>query len=309
MKILVLSDLHLEFKAPQPTCVCRHCGERFGLKKCGVATWHLGQCGVCQSQTGVTAPDHFGGRGSDWTLSLPDPSAYDVVVLAGDVHSHTHAIPWATKTFPNKDIVYVSGNHEFYDSHLHGMSVELKKCTAEHPRVHLLDNSNVIINGVRFIGATLWTDFQLFGNEIGIVGQCLRVAKHSISDFGLIRFGSTGWMTPGDTVKMFRISASYIRQELAIPHEGQTVVVTHHLPSKRSVSTRFENEILSAAFASNLDHLVEQADAWIHGHTHDSFDYQLGKCRVVCNPRGYPTWKGTYENPNFTARKIIEVGS
>ncbi len=309
MKILVLSDLHLEFKAPQPTCVCRHCGERFGLSKCGIATWHSGSCGVCHSRAHVTAPDHFGGLGNDWTLSLPDPSAYDLVVLAGDIHSHTRAIPWAAKTFPNKEIIYVAGNHELYDSHLHGMSVELKKCAAEHPRTHLLDNSTAVIDGVRFAGATLWTDFQLFGNEIGVVGQCLRAAKQSISDFGLIRFGSTGWMTPGDTVKLFRVSASYIRDQLAIVHEGPTVVVTHHLPSNRSVSTRFEKEILSAAFASNLDHLVEQADLWIHGHTHDSFDYHLGKCRVVCNPRGYPRWQGTYENPSFDAQKIFEVPS
>ncbi|MBK7686594.1 MAG: metallophosphoesterase [Rhodocyclaceae bacterium] len=120
MKILVLSDLHLEFKAPQPANVCAQCGVRFGLGKCGFATWHSGLCDVCQSQTHVTSPDHFGALGNDWTLNLPDPSMYDAVVLAGDIHSHTHTIPWASKTFPDKDIIYVSGNHEFYGSHLHG---------------------------------------------------------------------------------------------------------------------------------------------------------------------------------------------
>jgi len=69
---------------------------------------------------------------------------------------------------------------------------------------------------------------------------------------------------------------------------------------------------LSAAFASNLDHLVERADLWIHGHTHDNFDYQLGRCRVVCNPRGY-VWERhggnghTVENPEFNPGLVVEV--
>lgn len=77
----------------------------------------------------------------------------------------------------------------------------------------------------------------------------------------------------------------------------------------RSVSERYKQELTSCAFASNLDFLVEQADYWVHGHTHDSFDYTLGKCRVLCNPRGYPINRmtGAYENPEFDSQLIVEV--
>jgi predicted phosphodiesterase len=312
MRILALSDLHLEFRAPQPLSVCGVCGEKYRLGNWNKdATWSVGQCGVCESDTeGVTSPNNCGLLGSDWNLRLPDPSTYDAVVLAGDIHSHTHAIHWAAKTF-SKPVILISGNHEFYDSHLHGMSVEMRKCAQDYPHVHLLDNDSVVIDGVRFVGAVLWTDFMLHGDSMAMIGKCLHEAKLHMRDFSTIRFGSTGWMLPADSVKLFRVSAMYLRETLAHPFDALTVVVTHHLPSMRSVATRFANDLMSAAFASNLDDLVAQADVWIHGHTHDSFDYAIGKCRVVCNPRGYPTnrIRDTYENSAFDPAKIIEVGS
>lgn len=77
-----------------------------------------------------------------------------------------------------------------------------------------------------------------------------------------------------------------------------------------SVAVRFKPDLMSAAFASHLDRLVAKADLWVHGHTHDSFDYEINKCRVVCNPRGYPNWRmGRYENPAFDPAKIIEIGT
>ncbi|MFH1870129.1 MAG: hypothetical protein ABIG36_05850 [Pseudomonadota bacterium] len=168
----------------------------------------------------------------------------------------------------------------------------------------------MVIDGVRFVGAVLWTDFMLFGNSMDMIGQCLREAKLRMRDFSTIRFGSTGWMLPADSVKLFRVSAMYLREELVKQFDGPTVVVTHHLPSKKSVAERFKSELISAAFASKLDHLVAKADLWIHGHTHDGFDYRIGKCRVVCNPRGYPDrLKDRYENPAFDPAKIIEIGA
>ena len=311
MRLLVLSDLHLEFRAPQPATVCSSCGGRYGRRQSTIgATWYRGRCGVCSQETDVTEPRDFGYLGNDWNLGLPEPDAYDVVVLAGDIHSHTHAIPWAAETF-STPVIYLPGNHEFYNSHLHGMSVQLRKCAQEYPNIHLLDNDSVEIEGVRFIGATLWTDFMLFGSSMATIGKCLHDAKLYISDFSTIRFGSTGWFLPADSVKLFRVSAMYLRETLAEPFDGPTVVVSHHLPSMRSVAERYKSDHLSAAFASNLDDLVEMADLWIHGHTHDSFDYQLGKCRVVCNPRGYPAnrIRDTYENAMFDPAKIIEIGS
>ena len=252
MRLLVYSDLHLEF-------------------------------------TG--ALDHF---------RIPPALEFDAVVLAGDIHSHTRGIEWAAQTFAGKPIIYVAGNHEFYGAHLHGLLVEMRKL-ARQCGVHFLEHDELVIGGVRFFGCTLWTDFALFGS--GAAAAAMRAAANCMPDFRVIRTGAShglpvranqfetwhsGTLQPLDTVKLFNQARSWLANKLAQPFPGSTVVVTHHLPSSASVAPRFQTDPVSAAFASRLDDLVMQSDLWIHGHTHDSFDYRLGKCRVVCNPRGYP---------------------
>lgn len=310
MRLLVLSDLHLEMRGLQPRYVCGECGERYRIGSWSDgSTWHTGTCDVCRVvETGVTTPDACGYLRSDWDLALPNPDRYDVVVLAGDIHRHTHAIHWAAAKF-SKPVICIAGNHEFYGAHLHGLTAELRKCAAQYDHVHLLDNDAIVIDGVRILGAVLWTDFMLFGKDRGTIGQCLTEAKHGMYDFRQIRFLAGRWLSPVDTIRLHRISTAFLAETLATPFDGPTVVVTHHLPSMQSVADRFKKDFLSAAFASNLDHIVAKADAWIHGHTHDSFDYRIDKCRVVCNPRGYPDrLKNRYENPAFDSAKIVEIG-
>jgi predicted phosphodiesterase len=310
MRILVLSDLHLEFRASQPSYVCGVCGSKYGLgKMMDGGTWHTGTCGVCGTETGVTSPDEFGLLGNDWTLKLPDPGQYDVVVLAGDIHVGLKGLGWAARTFA-KPVLYVPGNHEFYGQRLERMAVEMRAYSKELG-IHYLDNDALELGGVRFIGSTLWTDFELFGSSMSEIGKALHEAKNRIADFnGTIIYGTTGWFRPEQSVTLHRVCRQFIADELAKPFDGKTCVITHHVPGMRSVSPRFANQVLSAAFASNLDDLVAQTDTWIHGHTHDAFDYVAGICHVVCNPRGYPDrLRDTYENPNFDSAKIIEVTS
>lgn len=316
MRILLLSDLHLEMgAATQPSQVCGDCGKKYGLGKMNEgATWSMGRCVVCGATAGVTEARDFGRLRNDWDLRLPNRDTYDVVCLPGDIHARTHALNWAAQTFPHKEIVYVPGNHEFYNAHLHGISVELRRRVQDYPNIHLLDNSTVVLQGqdcepVRFVGATLWTDFRLQGESMSAIGAAFHEAKLSMNDFSTIRFGSTGWMTPACSVKLFLVSASFIAEELAKPFDGKTVVVTHHLPSKRVVADRFKDDILSAAFASHLDHLIERVNgAWVFGHTHDSVDMQIGTCRMLCNPRGYANrLKGTYENSRFDPGFIVDT--
>jgi Icc-related predicted phosphoesterase len=100
---------------------------------------------------------------------------------------------------------------------------------------------------------------------------------------------------------------SWLIQKLDESFAGKTVVVTHMAPSMKSVSDRHAQDMVSAAYASNLEELASQADLWIHGHMHESFDYQIGDCRVICNPCGYKTRAGLPENTNFDPNLIIEL--
>ncbi len=123
-----------------------------------------------------------------------------------------------------------------------------------------------------------------------------------MADFSCITYGSTGWFTPEQSIALHEASVRWLSAKLAEPFLGQTVVVTHHAPSRMSVHPRYATDILSAAFASELDHLMGIPALWIHGHVHDAFDYRFRGTRVVCNPRGY-----AHERNGFDPSLIVEI--
>lgn len=227
----------------------------------------------------------------------------DVVVLAGDIWLNDHGIHWARATWPNQEIVYVAGNHEFYKRE-HGAVLESLHAAAAETGVHFLDDEAVIIQGVRFLGATMWTDFELYGKERR--EDCLRAARQ-MNDFKIIKKeGRT--FTPLDSFELFKKSIAFLQQKLQKEEfPGKTIVVTHHLPSIRSVVDEYLGDLLSASFASNVDFLLKHAHLWIHGHTHDSLDYIADGCRVICNPRGYSTYSMPVENFDFKPAMIVEI--
>lgn len=236
---------------------------------------------------------------------VPDPvatAAADVVVLAGDIHKGSQTAHWARKTFADKPVVLVAGNHELYDGHWERTLDELREAALSE-QVHFLENDAVSIGGVQFLGATLWTDFEYFG--AGNVVKSMIMASKFMADYRTIE-----GCTPKVTVARHRASRAWLEAELAKPGSpGDRVVVSHHYPRKRSTAPQYQEDLCTAAFGSELPaELLDQAGLWIHGHTHSSFQYRVGRCRVVCNPRGYPVgWlAGEYENRDFNSRLLVE---
>jgi predicted phosphodiesterase len=230
-------------------------------------------------------------------LDPPDNDA-DVVVLAGDIARPRDAVEWASAL--RKPVLYVAGNHEFYGSTIDETLAALR-AFSEGTQVRVLDDEALIVDGVRFLGTTLWTDFALFGKEQR--ASVMHEARRFMRDFARIRIGNApdALFTPEHSTARFARHARWLSQELARPFDGPTVVVTHHAPSPHSVHRRFDGSPLNACFVSDLEPLLDgRACLWIHGHTHDSFDYTIGGTRVVCNPRGYAK-NGVNENSRFDA--------
>jgi Icc-related predicted phosphoesterase len=240
---------------------------------------------------------------SDFTA--PETDA-DVVVLAGDIGVGVHGLHWAAtqKAFLGKQIIYLSGNHEYYGARLERTAIELR-ATAKELGIHYLDNDTVEIFGVRFIGATLWTDFELFGASHRPLA--LDIARLRLTDCRQIVYGTTGWIRPEKMIELHRISRRYIENRLDELPEGCQVVVTHHAPSMMSIPERHRKRLLSAAYGSNLDDLASRANLWIHGHVHESQCYELGNCRVVCNPRGYTGDEGGWGETYFKTDYVVEI--
>ena len=238
-------------------------------------------------------------------LTIPENDA-DVVILAGDLARPWEAIAWASGFA--KPVLYVPGNHEFYGGGIEGTVEELKRLCAG-TAIHVLDNDEVTIDGVRFLGTTLWTDFMLFG-EGEKRAQAMQEAQRFMRDFSRIRVGEAAetLFTPAASIALFNINAAWLERRLAEPHPGATVVITHHAPSKTSIHPRFADSLLNACFVSDAERLVDgrRACLWIHGHTHDSFDYFVNGTRILCNPRGYAK-DGVNENPLFDPNFLVEI--
>ncbi len=239
-------------------------------------------------------------------FTAPETDA-DVIVLAGDIGVGVQGLRWAAtqKAFIGKHIVYLSGNHEYYGTRLERTAIELR-ATAKELGIHYLDNDTVDILGARFIGATLWTDFELFGIENRTFA--LSTARTGLTDCQRIVYGTTGWIRPEKMIELHRISRRYIEDRLNDASVGCRVVVTHHAPSMMSIPERRRKGLLSAAYGSNLDDLASRADLWIHGHVHEICDYNIRNCRIVCNPRGY-TDDGRVEETGFKTDYVIEIQS
>jgi predicted phosphodiesterase len=248
---------------------------------------------------------------------LDRPTDVDLVILAGDFHHASKAVQHAMDSFPGHHIVMLVGNHEHYKS---GMTIDAgidhMRAEAQVARekdgtpICVLENDTVELclrgENIRIIGATLWTDFNIFGD----FEKYSAIAASWMNDYSLIRGRDRGSLSPSETAARHAISRVYVRAELQKPFDGTTVVITHHLPSMRSCADRYKTDPLTPAFISDCSDLLELgADLWVHGHTHDSFDYFCGHTRVICNPRGYPNWYSTklrFENQNFDPVKIVD---
>jgi predicted phosphodiesterase len=231
----------------------------------------------------------------------------DAFIAAGDVCAGVEAGFQVLRQYvpATTPIIIVLGNHEFYGS---GYTKELARARAWAPplNIHLLENEAVTIGSVRFVGATLWTDYDLFGADNR--DDCMRTAAMGLNDHRLIGLTTGGSsdqrFKPHDALALHQQSRAYLAETLAIPHAGPTVVVTHHAPHANSVAAHYRNSLLSAAFVSDLSDLIEahQPNLWVHGHTHTSFDYCVSATRILCNPAGYGR-----ENPAFDPALVVEV--
>lgn len=230
----------------------------------------------------------------------PPQTDADIVVLAGDIHLGLKGLEWAKQSFDGKTVIYILGNHEYYDHAIPQLTNELRECAAG-THVHILEQNSLEIDGIKFLGCTLWTDFKLFGLPY-IAGS---YARQKINDYHKIRVSPKfNKLRVLDTEFFHYYSRKWLQDELNTSLQ-KVIVITHHAPSLCSIPITYRSNLLNAAFASPLDDFVRNSGAslWIHGHIHNNCDYKLGNTRIVCNPRGYPSEIVSSFNPSL----LIEV--
>lgn len=244
---------------------------------------------------------------------LPPPNArpqFDVMVMAGDlIPRMERGVKWLLERVQDRPIIYISGNHEFYGADF-DRTIEKARTLAIGTNIHVLENDTVVIDGVRFIAATLWTDFAAFGNP----DTAMLAAANNMNDYRRIRTSNYGRrIRPIDTLRRHEASRKFIDSELVKSHEGATVVVTHHGPDLQAAKPGHETDILTAAYVSDLSETIVRTspDLWIYGHTHCTDNRMLGGTRIISNAKGYgpyaPFGLSDFENFEFDPMLTIEV--
>jgi len=223
-----------------------------------------------------------GGRA--FTASL-DPTGIDALIVAGDLGTENvlaMALTMLCKRYPW--VFYVPGNHEFYNTHRERVTRAVDKALRRSPNLSVLNRDIVEFEGQRFLGATLW-----FRKDD-------HAPKDDMTDFKVIR-NFEGWVYEENAK-----SIEFFRREL----RPGDIAISHHLPSPRSIAPAYSDHPLNPFFVCDIEDVIvsKQPVLWVHGHTHESLDYQIGPTRVVCNPFGYAAVE---ENTRFNQTFSVEV--
>lgn len=236
-------------------------------------------------------------------LRIPDA---DVCLCAGDILDGgvARSIDWLGSTIaPHMPVVFVAGNHEFYRSSIKEGLAAGYEAAHRYDDVFLLDGDVLLLDGFRFVGATLWTDFMLFGDP----RLPAFAAKEQLNDYKRIKLSKTPFkkFTPAQSQGLHFNARIHIEQVLRTPSTPPTIVLSHHAPSIMSVAKEYLRDPLTPAFASSLESKILEYEPllWVHGHMHHSSDYHIGKTRVICNPRGYPD----EPSPKFDPALVIDL--
>ena len=222
--------------------------------------------------------------------------AVDIVLAAGDINNGTKGVFYLAQVsaFLEVPVLYVAGNHEFYGQ----LSIEdtlhhLRTRCSITPGVHFLekDRFDITIDGQKLavLGTTLWTDMKGHASAPHLIEQNMYTAKQRLNDYESI-FTAAAYqnrqLTPQDTVAMHQDARDWLAEQIPIARveADRVVVMTHHAPSLRCTSGTSRADI-DYAYASSLEDLVVQTDAWVHGHVHEESVHMIGGVPVVSSCR------------------------
>lgn len=236
-----------------------------------------------------------------------------ILVLAGDcgLFKHVEYAGWVKKLAPSfRKVLLIPGNHEFYSGKMHTEQAKFEERVANE-NVHVLQNQSLVIDDVLFVGGTLWTSFRS-GNPMLMLD-----AERAMNDYYKIRVASNGYrkLRATDVLVEHQKTRNFIFDtvERERTNYEKIVVLTHHAPSRLSISPRFAGDRLNDLYVNDFEYWIENNKPllWVHGHVHDSMDYVVGDTRILCNPRGYAfvnkNGVRVNENPLFNPTLIIEV--
>ncbi|VVT16027.1 metallophosphoesterase [Hoeflea sp. EC-HK425] len=243
----------------------------------------------------------------DRSFSLMEVPDADVCLCAGDILDGgiTESINFLRENVAQRmPVIFVPGNHEYYRSSIKESLNNGYKLAEKINNLFLLNGDHIILGGYRFIGVTLWTNFNLYDEP----RLSMAIARETLNDYRRIKLSKIPFkkFTPQESQRLHYEATVEIDNVYSSQPDYPTVIVSHHAPSLMSVPRHFLGDSLTPSFASRFEKriLEYQPLLWVHGHIHSASDYWIGKTRVVCNPLGYP---GEPSRTTFIPNLVIDL--
>ncbi len=236
-------------------------------------------------------------------LKLDVADEVEVVVLAGDIVVGTDSkfITDLCSQYPDKEVIYVAGNHEYYNQTMADVLMHYRELSDKTPNLHFLNDSNVEIKNVVFHGTTLWTGFNSKGEAWRNIGKM--EAERNLSDFYTIKV--RGSRMSADIMEgLHKQAVQWLHRSLQEHSDKTNVVVTHWPPLIECKHPHIEPNLLDTYFNNDLQELISECniDLWVYGHNHWSDEFELYDTRVISNQLGYPR-----EKTGFTKNDYVVV--
>ncbi|WP_415886221.1 metallophosphoesterase [Neptuniibacter sp. QD37_6] len=245
-------------------------------------------------------------------LQIPETSA-DIILFLGDIASGEQGLIWAIEQCERLGIkgLYIPGNHEYYGCDIKSLDNSLR-AVAKGSAVTFLNCDEYIHNDFRFLGCTLWSDFEAYGAQ----QSNLAIVKSRIKDYRKIEYLSADngakrrFFLPEDALAMHQEHRGWLEEKLAEPFNGKTILLSHHGISKQCQHPQFPIDELAGSYWSDLEYLFkDHIELACFGHTHANLDLRSGAgFRLVSNQMGYRRRLSDLpECPDFSFQKIIEI--
>jgi hypothetical protein len=275
-------------------------------------------------------PEFYAGEPNGGWADLPSFDDVDVLAICGDFGVPlTKGLRWVGDNFAHvPNVIVIAGNHEFYkgepgsgdeNAFMQEQLARGREMAAGMPNVHFLDNDVLVLEahpGIRFLGATTWSDLSIRPDYLSRK-QVMSLSQRGFADererykqmlphrdFREIRYGagnSKHRFTPAQMLALHEESRAFFERALSESFAGETICLSHMGPAP-SVADGDHSWLYGWSDMLPLLDGPNAPSLWCHGHVHSNFDYSIGRCRVLCNPRAYPS-----ENPNFNPRLTVEI--
>lgn len=201
-----------------------------------------------------------------------NPTNADALSICGDVGTERYIHNLITEALTHYEYVFfVFGNHDFYFNNI-DLQYKVKLAYRYNDRVFIFTNDLYEINGIKIFGGVMWSNPNpIFDMEI----------RNGIADFMYIK----DW-----SVEKMRLEHSNFCKKLT--EVGQPdIILSHFVPCYKSVHNRYKYNPLCMGineyFTTDMTAYMYGVKLWIHGHTHDDYNYVTGDTRIICNPVGY----------------------